>query len=258
MTAAAPSTPPAGPTPEPPRPPLSTGGWLAVLAGFVVGVVVLAGGGFLINRTLSDANSSTASGTAAAESSSVPPSAPVAADPAAVGETVTVTPAAVLPTCATLPPAIDSTGRPHAYEATNTIDGDVTTAWRCQGARGQTLAVSFPCSVHLATVGIDPGHDKTDPDGADRFTQNRKVTRVAWTFDDGTTVEQQVAPQRGIQSMPVDQTARTATLTVLDTVDGQPVTNQAGQQSAPFNDVTSICEVRFTARAGDSGDGCLS
>lgn len=255
MTDASSSVPPAS-NPEPPRPPLSTGGWLAVLAGFVVGVVVLAGGGYLINRSLTDANSSTASGTSAAAAGTAANPDPAAADPTVPGDTVTVAPTAVLPTCATLPPAIDSTGRPHAYEATNAIDGDVSTAWRCQGTRGQTLAVSFPCAVQLASVGLDPGHDKTDPDGADRFAQNRKVTRVKWTFDDGTVVEQQVAPQHGIQSMPVDVTAHTATLTVLDSVDGQPVANRAGEESAPFNDVTSISEVRFTARAGAGGDGC--
>lgn len=246
---------PEPPTPEPPRPPLSVRGWLVVLTAAAAVLCLLAGGGYLINRALADANLSTVTGSAAAEATTT--SGAPDESTSDTGETVAVTPAAVLPTCVTLPPAVDSTGRPHAYEATNAVDGDVTTAWRCQGTRGQTLAVSFPCGVHLATVGLDPGHDKTDPDGSDRFAQNRKITRVKWTFDDGSSVEQQVPPQRGIQSMPVDVTARTATLTVLDTVDGQPVAGRTGQQSAPFNDVTSVSEIRFTARAGDGGDGCV-
>lgn len=256
-----PPSPPESPTPDAPKPPLSALGWLTVSIAVIAVLALLGGGGYLLNRTLNE-DTSTVAGSAEAAEADLGGGDFGGADGFDLdgngfdGDTVAVTPTAVLPTCATLPPSVDSTGRPFAYEAQNAVDGDVSTAWRCTGTRGQTLAVSFPCAVHLATVGIDPGHDKTDPDGSDRFAQNRKVTRVKWTFDDGTTVEQQVEPRRGIQEMPVDQTARTATLTVLDTVDGQPVANRAGQQSAPFNDVTSISEIRFTARPGAGGDGC--
>ncbi|WP_137874886.1 hypothetical protein [Rhodococcus sp. Q] len=257
------NTPPSPTDPaEPPQAPLSGRGWLVVLTSIAAVLVVLAGGGYLLNRALSDDSSVAGSAAPATEEDGGEfgggaGSGDLGGDMGAAGETVAVTPTAVLPTCTPVPPAIDSTGRSHTYEAPNAIDGDVSSAWRCTGTRGQTLAVSFPCTVALATVGIDPGHDKTDPDGSDRFAQNRKVTRVKWTFDDGTTVEQQLEPRRGIQTTPVDHRARTATLTVVDTVDGQPVTNRAGQTSAPFNDVTSISEVRFTALAGDGGDGCV-
>lgn len=248
---------PSGP-PEPSRPPLSVAGWIVVLTAIAAVLALLVGGGYLLNRALADDPGTVAgSATPAEDQDDLSGGDGDGADLGDDVETVAVTPTAVLPTCTPQPPAIDSTGRPHAYEATNAVDGDVTTAWRCTGTQGQTLAVSFPCSVHLATVGLDPGHDKTDPDGSDRFAQNRKVTRVKWTFDDGTTVEQQVRPQRGIQTLDVDTAARTATLTVLETIDGQPVTNRAGQTSAPFNDVTSISEVRFTAVAGEGGDGCV-
>ncbi|MFF0814280.1 hypothetical protein ACFYVR_03835 [Rhodococcus sp. NPDC003318] len=258
MTASAP-TPPPGP-PESGGPPLSVRGWLVVLTAIAAVLAVLAGGGWLLNQALAD-DTGTVAGSAAPEEqgglSGVDLGDGNGVDFGEDTETVAVTPTAVLPTCTPQPPAVDSTGRTHAYEAANVVDGDVTTAWRCKGTQGQVLAISFPCTVQLATVGLDPGHDKTDPDGSDRFAQNRKVTKVKWTFDDGTTVEQRLEPRRGILTAPVDTTARTATLTVLETIDGQPVTNRAGQQSAPFNDVTSISEIRFTARAGDGGDGCI-
>lgn len=254
-------TPSSGP-PEAPRPPLSVRGWIVVLAATAAVLTVLAGGGYLLNRALAD-DAATVAGSAepADEQGESDFGGDFGGDAEGFdfGEdtgSVAIVPTAVLPTCTPVPPAIDSTGRSHAYEAQNAIDGDVSTAWRCTGTTGQTLAVSFPCTAALTTVGLDPGHDKTDPDGSDRFAQNRKVTKVKWTFDDGSTVEQQLEPRRGIQTMPVDTTARTATLTVLETIAGQPVTNRAGQPSAPFNDVTSISEVRFTARAGDGGDGC--
>ncbi|MFC9788012.1 NADase-type glycan-binding domain-containing protein [Rhodococcus sp. NPDC127528] len=263
MTDSAPPPPATPPplTPPPYRPPLSVRGWLVVLTSVAAVVALLAGGGYLLNRTLSQ-NSSTVAGSAAPDSGGTDfgggadfadPN-----DPGAFGHgaTVPVTPTGVTGTCATYPPAVDSAGRPHTYEAPNATDGDLTTAWRCQGTQGQSLSISFVCAQQLATVGIDPGHDKTDADGSDRFAQNRKITKVIWTFDDGSTVEQQLRPERGIQTLEVDKTSRTAKLTVVSTVDGQPITNRTGEQFAPFNDVTSVSEVRFTARGGDGGDGC--
>ncbi|MFD4292709.1 hypothetical protein ACFWPA_07940 [Rhodococcus sp. NPDC058505] len=261
------STPTPAAPPEPPRPPLSGRGWAVVLTSIAAVLAVLAGGGYLINRALTDDTGAVAGSAAPADDTDTADGGDLAGGDFGGGafevpagdvsaDTVAVTPTAVLPTCTPLPPAVDSTGRTHAYEAPNAIDGDVTTAWRCMGTAGQTLAVSFPCSVQLASIGVDPGHDKTDPDGSDRFAQNRKVTEVKWTFDDGSTTVQRLEPRRGVQTMPVDTTARTATLTVVATVDGQPVSSRDGVQSAPFNDVTSISEIRFTARAGDAGDGC--
>ncbi|TQF67110.1 hypothetical protein FK531_16180 [Rhodococcus spelaei] len=252
--------PPAAPappqTPSPPyRPPLSVRGWLAVLAVVAIVIALLGGGGYLLDRALTQSNSTTA-GSATAEPSGSGDSTDATPGTTGPKETVPVTPTGAVATCTTFPPAVDSAGRPHTYEAPNATDGDLTTAWRCQGIAGQSLSVSFVCAQHLATVGIDPGYDKTDIDGSDRFAQNRKVTKVTWSFDDGSTVEQQLKPERGIQILEVDKTSRTAKMTVVQTVDGQPVTNRTGEQFAPFNDVTSVSEVRFTARAGDGGDGC--
>ncbi|MFE3291953.1 NADase-type glycan-binding domain-containing protein [Rhodococcus sp. NPDC059234] len=261
----APATPPPT-TPAPPaasqsspppyRPPLSVRGWLAVLAAVAIVVALLGGGGYLLNRALTQDNSTTVAGSATAESDGSDGSSDTTTGSTGPTNTMPVTPTGVVAACATYPPAVDSAGRPHTYEAPNATDGDLTTAWRCRGTQGQSLSISFVCAQQLATVGIDPGHDKTDADGSDRFAQNRKITRVTWTFDDGSTVEQELKPERGIQTLEVDKTSRTAKLTVVSTVDGQPITNRTGEQFAPFNDVTSVSEVRFTARAGDGGDGC--
>ena len=256
--------PPAGPVPPPPftpgpppplRQPLSGRTWLILLTSIAAVLALLGGGGYLVNRTLDDRNTD---GSAEPDSGGDFAGGAEADGGFEFGDTesIAVTPTAALPTCTTYPPAVDSAGRQHSYEAPNAIDGDLTTAWRCSGTQGQRLSMSFVCGVHLTAVGIDPGYDKVDVDGSDRFTQNRKVTRVTWTFDDGTSVEQQLRPERGIQTMPVDTTTRTATMTVTATVDGQPVTNKAGVTAAPFNDVTSVSEVRFTSRPADGGDPC--
>ncbi|MFC4602244.1 NADase-type glycan-binding domain-containing protein [Rhodococcus kronopolitis] len=240
--------------PPPPRQPLSGRTWLTLLAA-VVAVAALLGGGYLLNRSLDDR--------ATAGSAEPDSGGDLGGDFAADGGfdfgdagAIAVTPTAALPTCAGYPPAVDSAGRQHSYEAPNAIDGDLTTAWRCAGTQGQRLSMSFVCGVHLTSVGVDPGYDKVDADGSDRFAQNRKVTRVVWTFDDGSSVEQQLRPERGIQTMPVETTTRTATMTVAETVDGQPVTSRDGKAGAPFNDVTSVSEVRFAALSADGTDPC--
>ncbi|PTR40528.1 hypothetical protein C8K38_11354 [Rhodococcus sp. OK611] len=243
------------PGPAPARGPLSWKGWLGIIAAVTAAVVLLAGGGFLLNWTLArdtdgEATAATAE-SADGDAFSGGDFGDFGTDPAAI------TPTGAVPTCAAYPPAVDSTGRKNSYEAPNATDGDVTTAWRCAGTKGQVLSVSFACKLDLTSVGIDPGYDKKDVDGSDRFAQNRKVTKVTWAFDDGTSVVQEVRPERGIQALDVDKAAKTVTLTINETVDGQPVKNAAGQESAPFNDVTSVSEVRFTGRADAGADPCV-
>ncbi|MBP1158064.1 hypothetical protein [Rhodococcus sp. PvR099] len=242
------------PAPAPGRGPLSWKGWLGIIAAVTAAVVLLAGGGFLLNWTLArDTDGEATAATNEAYDGDAFSSGAGDGD----GSPAAITPTGAVPTCAAYPPAVDSTGRKNSYEAPNATDGDVTTAWRCAGTKGQVLSVSFACKLDLTSVGIDPGYDKKDVDGSDRFAQNRKVTKVTWAFDDGTSVVQEVRPERGIQALDVDKAAKTVTLTINETVDGQPVKNAAGQESAPFNDVTSVSEVRFTGRADAGADPCV-
>ncbi|MFC7447253.1 NADase-type glycan-binding domain-containing protein [Rhodococcus daqingensis] len=257
-----PPPPPAQPqfiqsaAPAPGREPLSWKGWLGIVAGVTAAVVLLAGGGFLLNWSL--ARDTDGEATATTEESYDSDAFSSGGDFGSFdGDLTAVTPTGAVPTCAGYPPAVDSTGRKNSYEAPNATDGDLTTAWRCAGTKGQVLSVSFACKLDLTSVGIDPGYDKKDVDGSDRFVQNRKVTKVTWAFDDGTSVTQEVRPERGIQALEVDKAAKTVTLTINETVDGQPVKNAAGQESAPFNDVTSVSEVRFTGRADAGADPCV-
>ncbi|WP_156042323.1 NADase-type glycan-binding domain-containing protein [Rhodococcus sp. UNC363MFTsu5.1] len=244
---------PTGPAPG--RGPLSWKGWLGIIAAVTAAVVLLAGGGFLLNWTLARDTDGEAT---ADEGVTVGIALGAGGDDADGGGNRTpITPTGAVPTCAAYPPAVDSTGRKNSYEAPNATDGDVTTAWRCGGTKGQVLSVSFACKLDLTSVGIDPGYDKKDVDGSDRFAQNRKVTKVTWAFDDGTSVAQEVRPERGIQALEVDKAAKTVTMTINETVEGQPVKNAAGQESAPFNDVTSVSEVRFTGRADAGSDPCV-
>jgi len=109
----------------------------------------------------------------------------------------------------TSPPSVDAAGARVEYQAGNAVDGDPTTAWRCDGeAIGETVRLVLPAGTPVAEVGLIPGYAKTDPaSGADRFTENNRITRVRWTFEDGTEVVQELDPtDRTVQRLRVPRT----------------------------------------------------
>lgn len=104
--------------------------------------------------------------------------------------------------------SVDAAGSTVSYSPTNVYDGDPTTAWRCDGRGiGQTLTISLAEPTELGVVGLVPGYAKTDPDnGLDRYGENNRITRVRWTFSDGSSVEQTLdgsPTHRDVQSLPI-------------------------------------------------------
>ncbi len=72
----------------------------------------------------------------------------------------------------------------------------------------------------MSEVGLVPGYDKLDPcTGTDRFDELRRVTAVRWTFDDGTSIDQELDPTRNQQSTSVGLPVVTSrvTMTILST-----------------------------------------
>lgn len=111
-------------------------------------------------------------------------------------------------------PSVDAAGDPVRYGAGNAADQDPATAWRCDSrALGETLTLVLEGASEVAEVGLIGGYAKTDPtSGADRFTENNRITRVRWTFDDGSSVIQELDPsQRTVQLLRIPST-RTATV----------------------------------------------
>ncbi|MBJ7453442.1 MAG: hypothetical protein JHC71_15380 [Blastococcus sp.] len=148
-------------------------------------------------------------------------------------------PVAVSATCQA-PPGVDAAGAPVGYDAMNTLDGVGGTAWRCAGsAVGQRLVFDFGRPVVLASVGLVPGYDKTDPvDGTDRFGESRTVTAVTWGFDTGAVHRQDVAaPGRAMAQAPL--AAPVTTTRVVLEIAG------TGNDGA-IRDFTTISDVAFT------------
>jgi hypothetical protein len=124
------------------------------------------------------------------------------------------------------PSGVDAAGHKIHYAAANVYDGDLSTAWRCNGAgTGQKLTLQLPAGTRIGEVGLVPGYAKTDPrSGANRYAENNRITKVRWIFDGGVAVEQTFdgsARNRSMQSMrlPVVRTGKVV-VEILSTTPG--------------------------------------
>lgn len=121
---------------------------------------------------------------------------------------------------------VDSAGHRVSYAASNMVDGVPSTAWRCDGeGNGVTLSFSLRHPRRIAQVGLVPGYAKTDPySGVDRYAQNRRISRVRWSFDGRSWVEQTFRTgrrDRSMQTMRIPPVrARKVTVTIKDSVRG--------------------------------------
>ena len=84
-------------------------------------------------------------------------------------------------------PSRDSVGNPTSYEPARAVDGDPTTAWRCDGdGTGQHITLELAGPARVTRIGLVPGLAKTDPgDGTDRYAQNRRIAQVRVGTDAG-------------------------------------------------------------------------
>lgn len=89
-------------------------------------------------------------------------------------------------------PSVDAGGNRVSYPPANMLDAAVSTAWRCEGdGRGVTLSFRLGGRERIAQVGLVPGYAKTDPfSGVDRYAENRRISRVRWSFSGGEWVDQ--------------------------------------------------------------------
>ena len=139
--------------------------------------------------------------------------------------------------------SVDAAGNPVSYEPANAYDGDLSTAWRCDGSGvGATFTVNLARRTGIGEVGLVPGYAKTDPiSGVDRYAENSRITRVRWVFGDGTTQVQTMsgsATDRDLRRLRIPRTASDqVTVEILDSRRG------------PRNTV-AISEVWIGAAAG--------
>lgn len=133
------------------------------------------------------------------------------------------------------------------YGPENAVDDAPDTAWRCDGdGVGEQLEVSFPAQRTLTSAGLVPGYAKTDAyDGTDRYLQNRRISSVRYTFDDGSSVVQSfdTGTGRNLQTIALPNVSTShVTITILGSVDGEATNGQ------PVSDKVAISQVAFTLR----------
>ena len=268
-----PPPPPSGVSQEPGTPPSEPGRRRSV-APLALGVAALlvaagVGGYFLLRPAGGAASSGTAPAPPTSQSSAgdtdlagdrptATPAAGAADGPVSAGSTLARTTTSggaaryePVPTGATAdcaaPDAVDAAGVKQTYEPAKAFDGQRQTAWRCSGdASGKSLVISFGAPVELTSVGLIPGYDKIDgTDASDRFVQSRKITRVRWTFDDGTSVDSTPNGDRSMQITPVSVRTGTVRMTIEQTTPGSTITNNKGESLAAL-DTTAVSEIAFT------------
>ena len=158
-----------------------------------------------------------------ASASPSPSAAPTAtASPSAVGPyTGAMTPlpvSAVDATC-TQPPLREETGWV-SYAATNLVDDNPDTAWRCYGdATGKKFTFHVAKGSTVVGFGVINGYAKTTPGGVNLYERYRRVLAVRWNLPDGRYAVQELTDhQEGEQKITIPPTSVDGriTMTILE------------------------------------------
>ncbi len=225
--------PPYGPPPAPPpvehRQARPAWPWLAVAAAVVLVVALVVGLGL---RSADTSSSATPASPVRHTAGSASP--PAAADLMA-GATVDVP--------ATAPPNQDVAGNPTTYDGGNLLDGVPETCWRMPGdGTGEQITVTLPQETHLRRVGLINGYAKSAKDARGRtldwYHGNRRVLRVEWVFDDGSTVAQDLADTTAVQSVDVDVTTTTVVLRLVEV--SPPGKGRAARNYTAISDLSFV------------------
>jgi hypothetical protein len=125
-----------------------------------------------------------------------------------------------------LPPGLDLANNRVTYPATNMLDDNPESAYRVGGdATGSVITFRLAETSTITEVGLVNGYAKTDTRGGrtiDWYDRNRRILRVEWLFDDGTSVVQDLESNRELQLIEIDAVAtETIELRILE-VSEQP------------------------------------
>jgi hypothetical protein len=143
----------------------------------------------------------------------------------------------------TAPPNQDVDGNLVRYDGRQMLDGVPETCWRMPGdGTGQTLTFELAEPTALTSVGLVNGYAKTaSSDGGDLdwYLGNRRVLAVEWRFDDGTTLRQDLAETRDLQTLDVEGVStETVQLRLLSV--SAPGQGRAARDYTPLSEVSLV------------------
>jgi hypothetical protein len=196
----------------------------AMVGGIVAGLIVsLRTGGTQGSGIAPQTVESTQPTAAEPTASSAPPDSTPTPDASTAtatpyeGNVLPITPVGATADCQA-PPATDDAGNEVTYLPAGMLDGDPSTAWRCNDdGVGHTITVELGGEVTVAEVGLINGYAKIDPkSGAHRYGEYRRIAAVTWSFPSGTSFQQTLRDNTEVVQtirIPV-QTASQLTLTI--------------------------------------------
>lgn len=141
-------------------------------------------------------------------------------------------------------PSEDAGSKTVTYEPEKVIDEFPDAAWRCPGnGVGQSLRINFQGKVTLTSIGMVPGYAKIDSaDRTDRYVQNRRISTVSYTFDDGSAEQQTFdtdARNRSVQTIPLPNVSTShVVITILSSVAGEAIGDQSPRDYVAISEVT--------------------
>ena len=106
------------------------------------------------------------------------------------------------------------------------FDGRNDTAWCVKGdGSGESLTIELRGVPTVTRVGLVPGYDKIDPVGrVDRWTQNRRVTALVWSFTSEASYAQEPDPDDHslqVMALPTPEDGSRVFLTITATAGGE-------------------------------------
>ena len=144
---------------------------------------------------------------------------------------------------ATAPPNEDTSGNMVRYDARQMLDGVPTTCWRMAGdGTGSELTFDLAKQSSISRVGLINGYAKTAPGPGgqqlDWYHGDRRLVTVEWSFDDGTTLTQQLGDSTKMQTVDLDHPVTTSSVQLRLVKVSAPGSGPAARDYTAISDVT--------------------
>jgi hypothetical protein len=209
------------PTPPPRRHASSNRSWVLPIVLLVLAMLAAASAGvWLSTRDSGDPDDVAGQPT---------PSAPISREPSPTAPSpiprddgqVDLAPLADVEGPPPVPPGLDLANNRVTYPATNMLDENPQSAYRIPGdATSSVITFRLPEEHRITEVGLVNGYAKVDTRGGNTinwYDRNRRILRVEWRFDDGTSVVQDLESTREMQLLEIDPLkTQTIELTILE------------------------------------------